>query len=442
LGITAPIEWTSVEELCRHYLGGLPSASVLPILAPLAQEPDEVRRYTERTFRLMNLSRFDYHDFSPMMAWWLGAIIPRNLPCAWGNVVPSITMVGRHGRIDDYLAANPYAALGAGTRMLDIGCGFPPYTSMDTARRFPDWNIVGADPCFDPYLIYSDPDTYACADEEGRIRYFQTESRNPAVWEELRDRDASIARFTSIFHRLKSRLPEDEDGQPSTVEDERASLVRRPLRKFELPNLRLMKAGFGADALPKSDVIRAFNVLIYFDAQFRRDSEAWVAKTLESDGLFVCGMDAPWTFEARYTVSRKENGGLVEKEFAFGLDNVRPGSGLPWFTLHDNDRETWRLATAVGTIRADEAYRREFGASLDRLYEARGVMVRTADGYLGSGASQMTIEDWPAMHKGIYKALDEQGFLDRAISLLNDAGLRAWRNEIGHIAVDPRGLSV
>jgi hypothetical protein len=365
---TEPIEWTSVEQLCRYYLGGPPSPIALPVLSPLAGEPDEVRRYVERTFRLMSLSRFDYHDLSPMMAWWLGTIIPRNLPSAWGGAIPPITMEGRHRRMDDYLAANPYTAFGPGTVMLDIGCGFPPHTAIDTARCFPDWRIIGADPCFDPYLLYSDRDTYACLDDEGRVRYFQTESRDPAFWTDLfRNRDATIARFSALFHRLKPLLPEEDDGQPSTVEQEGARLVRRPLALYELPNLRLVQAGFGAESLPAATVIRCFNVLIYFDARFRSDAESWVGRTLEPGGLFICGMDSPWTFEARYTVSRKEDGRLVEKEFAFGLDNIRPGSGLPWFTLHDHDRETWRLATVVGIIRADAAYRRELLPGCGRI---------------------------------------------------------------------------
>jgi hypothetical protein len=389
----------------------------------------------------MSLSRFDYHDLSPFMALWLGSIIPRNLPCAWGGAVPPITMEGRHRRIDDYLAANPYATLGPGTVMLDIGCGFPPRTAMDAARRFPDWCIVGADPCFDRYLLYQDQDTYACMDDDGRVRYFQTESRDPAFWAELfRNRDATVARFSALFQGLKARLPAECDTGPSTVEHEGARLVRRPLALYQLPNLSLVQGGFGAVALPDAAVIRSFNVLVYFDTAFRSEAEAWVARTLLPGGLFLCGMNAPGSAEARYTVSRREDGRLVEKEFAFGLDNIRPGSGLPWFALHDRDPETWRLATTVGIIRADEAYRREFGASLDRLFEDNGVLVRMPNRYLGLPSKPFTGGDWQAIHKAIYQSLDEQGFIDRAISILRDAGLRAWRNPIDHIAVDPSGL--
>jgi hypothetical protein len=67
-------------------------------------------------------------------------------------------------------------------------------------------------------------------------------------------------------------------------------------------------------------------------------------------------------------------------------------------------------------------------------------MIRTPDGYLGVPPQPMNPADWPAMHTAVYRTLDERGFLDRALSILRDAGLRAWRNPLDHIAVDPAGL--
>ena len=60
--------WNTVEELCDRYLGGRPSDPALQILRGAEQQRPEVRDFVERAFRLMALSKFDPHDFSPFVA--------------------------------------------------------------------------------------------------------------------------------------------------------------------------------------------------------------------------------------------------------------------------------------------------------------------------------------------------------------------------------------
>jgi SAM-dependent methyltransferase len=335
--------------------------------------PPEVRALAERTLWLMKICRLEPANVSPAMAWWIAKLAPPILMGALGGRVPSITMEGRHRRIDDYLAANPWTVLGAGSIVLDIGCGFPPLTTTDTAARFPAWQLIGVDHTFD-----------------------------------------------------------DHNG---------ATLLREALKEYERSNLSFIQATFGED-LPKADAVRCMNVLIYYGSDFRARAESWLAGILRPGGLFLCGANGWQSVESRYSVYRNEDGRLVAREFAFSLDNVRPFSGVPWFTLHDGDRETWMLAKLVGILRSDESFRRDYDTSLDRLLEQSHILDRDSDGRLRTSPAPIPAQQWRAAYAQVLVRLEEDGFVDRAVSVLKTAGLRAWRNIAGHAAIEPLQIKV
>ncbi len=429
--------WTSIEELCDQHLGGRPSPGVLSIIKPLEQERTEVRDFIGRMFRLMDLSRFNVKDFSPMMAGSM-TILPRILPGAWGGMIPPVTSENRHARIDAYLRSNPWASFGGGTVLLDVGCGFPPQTSQDAAKAFPDWRIIGADPAFDQYVLYDEDGNYACLDAAGRVRYFQPGRGNPVTWMALlSDPEATRRRFSEAFARLAPMLPAD-DGRPTSVEHERKRLVRHPLRSFETSNLKFIQGGFGS-AVPQADVVRSFNVLMYFDTEFRRNAEQWLATVLRSDGLFLCGTGGP--SDVRYTVYRKEGDGLVEKEFAFGVENVRPFNWVAWNSLHDHERETWRLADMVAILRSDPEFLRDYNTRLDSLLQERRLLVREENGFLGIPEDGLDPAQYFVANAEIGSRMQVE-FTERALAVLNRAGLHAWRNSAGHVAVGPEAKSI
>jgi SAM-dependent methyltransferase len=433
---TEPREWTTIEELCDRHLGSRPSPAVLPILKPLEHERQEVRDFIARTFQLMELSRFDVKDFSPMMAGGM-TVLPSILPGAWGGMVPPVTQANRHARIDTYLRSNPWASFGAGTVLLDVGCGFPPQTSMDASKSFPDWQIIGADPAFDEYVLYDEDGHYACLDARGRVRYFQPGRGNPASWMALfNDPEATRRRFSEAFVELAHLLPPD-DGQSSIVEQDRRRLVRYPLRSYETSNLKFLQAGFGSPT-PQADVVRSFNVLMYFDGDFRHSADQWLATVLRPGGLFVCGTGGP--SEVRYAVYRKEDDCLVEKEFAFGVENVRPFAWVPWMCLHNGERETWRLAEMIAILRSDPQFLRDYNARLDTLLQEHGLLVREGSGFLAIPKDGLDPSQYFAANEAIGRQMQEE-FTDRAVAVLGRAGLHAWRNSADHVAVGPQAPS-
>jgi len=378
-------EWTSIEELCDHYFKTRPSSESLELLKSLEAQPSEVRSFAERTLWLMKVCRLEPRNVSPAMAWWIGKLIPPILIGAVKDRVPPITMEGRHYRIDDYLAKNPWTVLGAGSIVLDMGCAFPPLTTVDTAARFPAWHVIGVDCAFDDQMVH----------------------------DSTRDGDAG----------------------PVTRDD--AGLVRDRLADYERGNLSFIQASFGEE-LPKADAVRCMNVLLYYGSGFRAHAESWLAGILRPGGLFLCGANGWRSVESRYSVYRNEDGRLAAREFAFSLDNVRPFTGVPWFTLHDGERETWMLASLVGILRSDESFRQDYDKRMDRLLDNSHILNRGPGGQLTTPPDPIPAQEWRAAYERILGHMEEEGFVDRAVLVLRAAGLRAWRNVAGHVAIEPQ----
>jgi hypothetical protein len=424
--------WATVEELCDRYLGARPAEQTLQILKTVEMQRPEVRDFTERGFRLMAISKFDARDISPVVAQFFAVLAPAILPGAWGGIVPPVTVAGRHRRIDAYLKKCPWAKFAPESVLLDVGCGFPPQTAIDAAESFPDWNIVGVDPAFEDFLVYDENGNYASVDRGGRVRYFQT-VRAEDFFKLYADRNATVQRFAQVFAKLLPRLPRD-DGSISTVQEDGMKLVRHPLRQYERANLKFVQGGFGSRDVPQADVVRAFNVLLYYGADFRRAAEEWTTTVLRTGGIFICGRDDAATLNAHYSVYRKEGGRLVEKEFAFGVELVRQPA---WYALHDGDRETWRLAELIGVLRADREFLHDYDARLDALLGEHKISIRDANGCLINHPEMAE----PAKRLPSYLAINDAiqaEFTDRAVVALTRAGVNAWRNVVGHVAVSPR----
>lgn len=432
--------WASIEELFERTFGDRSAAHHFPLLKNLETERAEVKEFVERAFRLMAIAKTSPENITPSLTWILGVMIPALLPGAWGNVVPPITYENRHRLINQYLTDNAWAKFPEGSVLLEMGCGFPPQTAVDAAREFPQWHVIGADLRFDPYVVHDADGNYACMDGEGGIRYFQPGAANSTSFLTLyNERHATLRRFGDLFAHLREKLPPARNGECTEVEHDGARLVCNPIRTYERSNLSLMELGLGADA-PAADIVRVFNVLFYFDAPFRSRSEEWALRTLRPGGLFLCGGDGANTLEARYSVYRKEHDALVRKEFAFSLDNVRPPTVVTWFCLHDQEKETFELAKLIGILQSDEKFRGDYNSRVDELLAEKKIWMRQPDGFLGPPPEQLGPIAWTAAHLALHQQLADEGFVDQAVSVLQRAGYHAWKNPVGHVAVDPTGL--
>jgi hypothetical protein len=100
-----------------------------------------------------------------------------------------------------------------------------------------------------------------------------------------------------------------------------------------------------------------------------------------------------------------------------------------------------RQAIVVAQIRADTAFRRDFDNRFDALLAEQRLFKRGTDGYLISWESEMPADKNERLAQ-INEQLDQEGYVDGAVTVLKQAGYNAWRNCVGHISVDPAQVGV
>ena len=95
-------------------------------------------------------------------------------------------------------------------RLLDIGCGFPPFTTIETVHCLEDWSITGADPSLPVYLVYDAWGNYASFDENKSVVYFQPASPSIETWNKLLiDSSATKKYFETLLHELLNHPAEE-----------------------------------------------------------------------------------------------------------------------------------------------------------------------------------------------------------------------------------------
>ena len=419
-----------VEHLNRSFFDGQLGPGIVDRLAVLPVDRADVRAFVERMFREMRRWQFPATEVSLMHAELLGSLLSRILPGTWQGRVPPITVSGRHRKLDELVRLLAQSD-GLGHTFIDIACGFPPLTTIDTADALPGWQITGIDRALPAYLVTDADNNYAVFDREGRATYFQPVEATVDRWTALlKDWDASRSRFESLLQTLLAARTPAADR----VEKDGASLDIDPVRAFERPGLRFAASNLEDAAVPPADVVRCFNMLLYFDDAFRKTAMHQFAALLREGGLLVCGTDWAHTTEARYFTYRKRGGRLAECRFAFSIDCLAPLAIVPWYTLHDDDREIEILGTLVGALRGDRDFIDRFTFRSDALRAAAGVCPRGPDGYYLATVPEGAGETWNRA-----SALSErlaQEFGQEAARILSRAGWRSHVNPIGHIEVE------
>jgi SAM-dependent methyltransferase len=432
---------TFVDRINQEYFEGELSPEVLELLAPLDDERDEVHQWVERMARLMRHQHFDARNFHHILAWLLGEFLGKILPGAWGGAVPPITLEGRHARVDDYLAGNRWRPLVSGDRFLDMGCGFPPMTTMDSSRRFPDIQITGADPSFGRYLVRHTNGDYAAFTASHEVLYFQCGSNEADRWDALfSDPEATRSRFRAVLMQALPGLPGDADTFGAVTSGE-YTVSENPVLEYHDDGLVFHQQGIGSTTLGTFDVLRCFNVLCYFDNEFREKAIEWAGDLLEEGGIFLTGMNWTHSRHARYSLYRSEGGVMVQREYAFSVENLRALEMVPWFTLHDDDYCTGTLSELVRTVRSNDDFRMALDTRVDEVLDEVGILMRGQDGYLGGIDESADPERFDTISEVVGGTLEGEGFNQRAADVLTAAGFTAWINCVGHIAIDPAGLA-
>ncbi len=420
------------DHVERHLGRRLPGALAERIdFATLASD---ARRVILRLLALMERAGCRATDITEQMIWLLGSVTPAMLPSAWGGRIPPLTSPGRHRKLDAYVADRLGPADVEQPVFIDLGCGFPPVTTVETAQALPDWTVFGVDRAFSRYVLYDEEGRYACFDRHGVYQYYQSPAKPLSD-----DAEALKARFTALFGELRPLLRETLSGAAARVEKTGRRLIENHIRDFERRNLHFLEADIDASALPPARLVRCMNVLLYFARDQREHMLAAIRNQLAENGLLVTGFNHPFGIYARYAIYWKEGPNLRPCEFAFSLDNLGALEIGPWLTLADGDGEAELLADLTAAIRRDHIFWADFYTRLDALRDLYGICRRDEDGFI-----QFTGETRSAsplsLHKktaALWTQLAAEGYTEGAVAALTRAGYTAWRNAVGDVAVLP-----
>jgi hypothetical protein len=77
---------------------------------------------------------------------------------------------------------------------------------------------------------------------------------------------------------------------------------------------------------------------------------------------------------------------------------------------------------------------------MDELCEATGLCPRRDDGHLSGIDPAMSQAEREQGFQSLRSGLDRRGLVDAAVESLGRSGIRAWRNCVGHVGVDPAYL--
>lgn len=417
-----------VAGLDDRYFAGRLSPVVREAMSALPIERPDARAMIERVCRLMHRAGVPAEDVSTFQGGMLGSLISRLLPGNWEGRVPPITVAGRHRRIDQ-LVATLFPVPG---RMLDVACGFPPMTTLDSADALPGWEIVGADRALPHYLVHDGLGNYAVFDETGRATYFQPLIPTGDSWAALlADWEASRARFEALLQQSLASGAASDGGAPGAAG---ATLSIEPAEGYARPGLRFVRSDLADLATTPANVVRCFNMLMYFDAGFRTAALAQFASLLEEDGLLVCGTDWAGTIECRYFTYRKRGADLVPHEFAFSVDNMAPFGVVPFYALQDDDIEVETLGRLCAILREDPAFAPRARALNDRLRLEYGLAPRGDDGYTGDLSTAVDPAELWTRSIAMSDRLDADLAAEAAATLARH-GYRTRVNEVGHVAI-------
>jgi len=396
------------DNLVEQYLGmGLPQ--YLAGAISLSNLPDDTQDYIHRLLVLMKRSKYSAAQFNPILIQWLSFTIPNMLPRAWGGRIPPITFPLRHKKLDNYVEQLNWTTGKKPSVFVDIGCGFPPVTTAETAQRFPDWQIIGVDQAFADYVLYDKDGNYACFDQKDGFQYFQMlpGTTRPAVYPDpVRIKNIFEQLFSDLFPFLKGSDDPDRMWESETVEKDGNRLIHNHIRNFETDNLRFIKSEILNLELPPAKVCRIMNMLVYFKPEIRKHILYQVGKLLGDDGIIITGTNG-FAAQSRYIIYQK------------------------------NDPEAMLLAKCSGTIRSDRSFWNAFSNRLDSLLKDHDICWRKKDGYLHFPQEMMPMNKYISTAAIIWQKMQEEGYTDSAVNILVRNGFDAWKNSVGDIAVKP-----
>ena len=184
------------------------------------------------------------------------------------------------------------------------------------------------------------------SDKNKSTVYFQPAIPSVENWNKL------LANSAKTKKRFENLLDELLNNSKPSSKKSYPRLEYNPIQNYETERLSFIKGGIGQIDIEAKDVIRCFNVVLYyFNNAFHEKALKWFANNTKEGGIVLVGGDWAASTECYYNVYKKIGDQLVNKEFAFSFDCICPFGIVTWYTSHNDNLQKAELVKHIGAIR-------------------------------------------------------------------------------------------
>jgi SAM-dependent methyltransferase len=368
-------------------------------------------------------------NFSSLLARFFATVAASYLPSLWARI-PPITRGGRLRGMDRIAHEVLGFPAGRAIRFLDVGCGYPPLTTVDTAEECIAWSCVGIDPNFPAWILHDEDGNAACFDETGAMVYIQylQGDLQPGSDQILKDRQRYSLEWDRVSH--------DPALEAEVIRAKR--LVRNPAAHFGRSNLSFSSTSLmGMHTVQPFDFIRCMNVFMYFDGRAILDHLRYAKSLLSPQGVFVCGSVNEIGVSAKYLAYRKRRDVLTPWLFGFDLGKFSQREGNGFWGFHKDQPDTLFLASVIRMVSENQHLLARVTSVIDRVEEVLGTATRDRHGYLREEES--TVSGTVRYSQLLAAVGSECG--EEIVTFLGSRGLSAEINPSGHLLIDLPGSS-
>ena len=406
------------------YFGGQLSQAVLKEFDQIDADDRELLGFVDTWLYYFHMAGGNARNFSPLAARFFAKVTRSYMPSLWAKI-PPITRGGRLRVIDRLVQEILHLVPDRAIRFLDVGCGYPPLPTIETAESCPAWTCVGVDPNFPQWILHDNDGTGACFDQSGTLVYIQYLEGG------LQPEPERVEKDRHSFTQHWATLQNDSQLRAQLMRNEQ--LIVDPVNHYERHNLTF-QAGTMTElnGNQKYDLIRCMNVFMYFTGETILKNIRHAKLLLVDAGVFVCGsIPESGSTAARYLVYQKRDSALVPWLFGMDLGKFSQRDGNGWWAFHRDQPDALFLAKVVRTLADDPALSGRVHNLIDRVEHELGYSHRDRDGYLHQTGFIYNTADNERLNMAIASE-----FGDEITAFLTAVGICSRITPFGHLVID------
>lgn len=415
-----------VKEWNEKYFGGQLSQECLTELNKVDSEYTELVDFIDTQLYYYHLSHGRSKNFSPLAARFYATIAKSYMPSMWEKI-PPITHEGRLKIIDQIAQSVLNIPPNQSISFLDIGCGYPPVTTVETSDTYPKWMCIGIDPNFPDYILFDKQKVGACFDEKGTLSFIQYRwSDENIIQPEPARLEEDKRKFALEWQKIQA------DGTLKDKLKRENRLLVNPIEQFERSNLKFHKSTLLDLEIDHTfDCIRCMNVFMYFDKQVLLESMSKAKDILNETGFFIFGSVIDLGYAAKYTVYQKLGDTFIPRFFGLDLGKFSQREGNGWWAFSKDQPDTLFLAKIVSMIADNHALFGKLTNIIDEVEHTLGYSYRDQNGFYHAKNFINLTKDYDSLNKKIAKECK-----DDIISFLESIGISASVTPFWHLVID------